>query len=95
MITPTKNRVVLLPEPEEQKTASGIILQNANSKKGGTLRWAKVEAIGEQDKEHKAPLLRVGQRVLFNDYDGYNVILDKDDRIVIPISGIWAVDDAA
>jgi len=96
MITPTRNRLLVKPDPKEKviKGTGGIelVLTQANIKQGGTLRWATVEAIGAIDKDKSEPAIRVGSRVLINDYDGYEVQGDKDGRVLIPVEGIYGVE---
>lgn len=93
MILPAKNRVVILPDPAEQ-VVGGIYVNNYTRKEGGTLRWGTIESVGDVDEEHADTRLKAGVRVLYNDYDGYEIQNDNEKRLVIPTVGIYAFEKA-
>ena len=56
----TKNRVVILPDPKEEKTASGLYIPESAKEK--PLRGTVI-AVSEIDEDGKSPVLKAGDVV--------------------------------
>ncbi len=79
-IAGTKNRVVVLPFPSEEKTESGLYIpDNAKEKPmKGT-----VVSVSEKDEEGKSPVIKAGDIVLYGKYAGQEITLDGKDYLVM------------
>ena len=84
-IQPTQDRVLIIPEAGEEKTAGGIIIPQEAQKKS---QIGSIKAVGPGTKE-KPMTLQVKQRVLYSAYSGTEfetngekyLILRQDDII--------------
>lgn len=85
-IQPTEDRVVVTPEPHEEKTASGIILPQNDQEKSHT---GTIVAVGPGTKDN--PLtLKVGDRVLCNKYGYTEITLENQDYLILRASDVLA-----
>lgn len=76
----TKNRVVVLPAPAEEKTASGLFIpDNAKEK---PLR-GEVISVSEVDEDGKSPVLKAGDIVMYGKYSGQELSLDGADYLIM------------
>lgn len=86
-IKPLGERVVVMPAPAEEKTASGIIIPDTAKEKpqNGT-----VVAIPDENKE--TPItVKVGDNVLYGKYAGTEITIDGEDYLIMNESDILAV----
>lgn len=80
---PIFDRVVVLPEPSESVSASGIVLPETSMERP---QFGKVVAVGDGenfDNEKVEMKVKVGQRVLFNKYAGAELKLDGKSYVVL------------
>ncbi|MDD5710436.1 MAG: co-chaperone GroES [Candidatus Marinimicrobia bacterium] len=85
-IQPLDERVLVKPLPEEEKTASGLIIPDTAKEKKyqGT-----VVAVGT-DKELK-DIVKVGDTVLYGRYAGDEIKLDGEEHILLNRKDILAI----
>lgn len=92
MLKPLGNRVLLEVEEEETTTASGIVLPDSAKDKQ---QFAKVVAVGEGkllDSGERLPLeVRVGDKVIFEQYAGTELKHEGNEYLVIKDTDIIAV----
>lgn len=82
-ITPLFSRVVVLPESQEETTASGIVLaETANKEKPAQ---GKVIAVGPEAK-----VLKEGDTVLFKKYSPTEVTIDNEDYFLLDEEDVLA-----
>ena len=86
-IKPLADRVLILPQPAEEKTIGGIIIPDSAKEK--PLR-GEVLAVGEGTKD-EAMVLKVGDRVLYGKYAGTEVSVDGNDYLIMKQSDILAI----
>lgn len=69
----SKNRVIVLPDPKEEKTASGIYIPDTAQEKPtrGT-----VIAVSEIDEEGHKPTVKSGDVVLYHKHSGQELSVD-------------------
>ena len=84
-IRPTWNRVVLVLDSVEEKTAGGIIIPS-ESQKAATTGTVVVCADNEFNEE-----LNKGDRVLFGKYAGTPIKVQNEDFIIMNVNEILAV----
>ena len=81
-IRPLNDRVLVLREDEEQKSAGGIIIPDTAKEKP---QRGKVVAVGsgKRDKDGKRiPLeVKVGDRILFSKYGGTEIKIDNVEHV--------------
>ncbi|MDW8394384.1 MAG: co-chaperone GroES [Chitinophagales bacterium] len=82
---PNEDRVLVQPEPAEEKTASGIIIPDTAKEKP---QRGKVVAVGEGSKE-KPVTVKVGDRVLYGKYAGTEITIDGEDYLIMRNSDIF------
>jgi len=91
-LTPLGDRIVVKPEPAEEKTRSGIVLPDTAKEKPveGT-----VIAIGSGrvlDNGQKVPLeVKIGDRVIYSKYGGTEVKIDNEEYVILRGEDILAV----
>jgi len=84
-ISPLHDRVVIIPDPKETVTASGIVIPDTASKEKPQL--GTVLAVGpgafDDSGKRKSMTVKVGDTVLFGKYSGDDVELEaKDGKLV-------------
>jgi len=86
-IKPLGDRVVVLPGPAEEKTASGIIIPDTAKEKPqeGTIVAA---GSGTQDEKME---VKVGDTVLYGKYSGTEITIDGKDYLIMRQSDILAI----
>jgi chaperonin GroES len=93
-IRPLHDRVVIKREPEERKSAGGIVIPDTASEKP---TFGKVIAVGRgkvlNSGQIRALDVNVGDRVLFGKYSGNEVKVDNQDVIVMREDDVMAVVD--
>lgn len=85
-IQPLDERVLVKPLPEEEKTASGLIIPDTAKEKK---YQGNVVAVGT-DKELK-DIVKVGDTVLYGRYAGDEIKLDGEEYILLNRKDILAI----
>ena len=86
-IKPLADRVLVLPNEAEQKTAAGIIIPDTAKEK--PLR-GKVLAVGQGTKDHEMTV-KVGDEVLYGKYSGTEVEIDGTKYMIMKEGDIYAI----
>ncbi|CAB4185625.1 GroS Co-chaperonin GroES (HSP10) [uncultured Caudovirales phage] len=73
--TPTSNRLLVLPDPAEEKTRGGLIIPQTDQKR---TRAGQIVAIGPDVKHAK-----IGQRVSYGEYSGQETKFEDIDFLVM------------
>jgi chaperonin GroES len=86
-IKPLGDRVVVQPEPAEEKTASGIIIPDTAKEKplAGT-----VVAVGQGNGDEKMEV-KPGDKVLYGKYTGTEITIDGKDYLIMRQSDLLAI----
>ncbi len=86
-IQPLSDRVLIEPNPAEEKTASGLYIPDTAKEKplAGT-----VVAVGPGTSEVKMEV-KVGDKVLYGKYAGTEVTVDGKDYLIMRQSDIFAI----
>jgi len=91
-LTPIGDRVVVKPEPEEQRTKSGIVLPDTAKEKP---QEGTVVAVGTGrvlDNGQKVPLeVKVGDKVIYSKYGGTEVKIDDEEFVILSERDILAI----
>jgi chaperonin GroES len=91
-LRPLRDKVVVKPSVEEEKTAGGIFLPDTAKKKP---QEGSVIAVGAgrilDDGSVKAPSVNVGDTVIYSKYGGTEVTLDGQDYVLLDEDQIFAV----
>jgi chaperonin GroES len=91
-VRPLQDRVLIKREKEEETTAGGIIIPDTAKEK--PIR-GEVVAVGngkiQEDGTSRKLDVKVGDRVLFGKYQGAEVKLDGEERLIIREDDILAV----
>jgi len=89
---PLGDRLLVKPNPSEEKTKSGIVLPDSAQEKP---QEGKVVAVGEgakDDKGKKIPMeVKVGDVVLYSKYSGTEVKIEGDEHLIIKESDVLAI----
>jgi chaperonin GroES len=85
-IKPLDERVLIKPQPEEEKTASGLIIPDTAKEKK---YQGDVIAVGT-NKELK-DIIKVGDVVLYGRYAGDEIKVDGEDYILLNRKDILAI----
>jgi chaperonin GroES len=85
-IKPLDERVLIKPQPEEEKTASGLIIPDTAKEKK---YQGEVIAVGT-DKELKE-IVKVGDVVLYGRYAGDEIKVDGEEYILLNRKDILAI----
>ena len=86
-IQPLADRVLILPDEAEQRTASGIIIPDTAKEKP---QRGKVLAIGKGTKDHEMTV-KVGDNVLYGKYSGTEIDIDGTKYMIMKESDIYAI----
>ena len=90
-ITPvagSKNRVIVQPAAAEVKTAGGIIIPDTAKEKP---QRGTVMATSSKDEDGNAPIVKVGDTVLYGKYAGTEISVDGGDYLIMRESDILAI----
>ena len=91
-LTPIGDRVVVKPEPEEQKTKSGIVIPDSAKEKPSE---GTVVAVGTGrilDNGQKVPVeVKIGDKVIYSKYGGTEVKIDDEEYIILAEKDILAI----
>lgn len=89
---PLGDRILVKPNPSEEKTKSGIVLPDSAKEKP---QEGKVVAVGSgarDDKGNKIPMeVKVGDVVLYSKYSGTEVKINGEEHLIIRESDILAI----
>ena len=90
-IDPLSDRVVVMPEDAEEKTASGIILPDTAQEKP---HMGKIVAAGPGKVSDNGSVvkmsLQTGDKVLYGKYSGTEITLDGNEVLIMRESDILA-----
>ena len=90
-VKPLSDRIVVKPEPAEEKTASGIILPDTAQEKP---QMGTVMAVGPGKSSDSGDIiamaLKKGDKVLYGMYSGTEIRVDGDDVLIMRESDILA-----
>jgi chaperonin GroES len=91
-IRPLHDRVVVKREPDERKSAGGIVIPDTASEKP---TFGKVVAVGQgkvfDNGQIRAPDIKVADRVLFGKYSGTEVKVNNEELVVMREDDVMAV----
>ncbi len=91
-LTPLGDRVVVKPEPGEEKTRSGIVLPDSAKEKS---QEGTVVAVGFGrflENGQKVPIeVKVGDKVIYSKYGGTEVKIEDEEYIILQERDILAV----
>ena len=91
-LKPLEDRVVVLPQAAEEKTASGIILPDTAKEKPQVGEVAQVgPGKRNDDGSRQAPEVGVGDKVLYSKYAGTDIKLGGDEYVLLSEKDILAV----
>jgi chaperonin GroES len=89
---PLGDRLLVKPNPSEEKTKSGIVLPDSAKEKP---QEGKVIAAGKgaiDEKGNKIPMeVKVGDVVLYSKYSGTEVKIDGQEHLIIKESDVLAI----
>lgn len=86
-IQPLSDRVLIQPNPAEERTASGLIIPDTAKEKPLA---GKVVAVGPGTTEVKMEV-KVGDEVLYGKYAGTEVNVEGKDYLIMRQSDIFAI----
>lgn len=86
-IKPLADRVLVVPAPAEEKTASGIIIPDTAKEKP---QKGKVVAAGPGKKDEPMTV-KVGDHVLYGKYGGTEITIDGVEYMIMRESDIYAI----
>jgi len=86
-IQPLSDRVVVLPQAAETKTASGLYIPDSAKEKP---QQGSIAAVGNGKKDHKMTV-KVGDTVLYGKYSGTELKLDGKDYLIMREEDILAI----
>ena len=86
-IKPLSDRVLIQPNPAEEKTAAGLIIPDTAKEKPLA---GKVVAVGPGTSEVKMEV-KVGDQVLYGEYAGTEVTVEGETYLIMRQSDIFAV----
>jgi chaperonin GroES len=84
----SKNRVVVKAAAAEEKTAGGIYIPDTAKEKPSK---GTVMAVSPKDEDGNAPVVKVGDVVLYGKYAGTEFPIDGVDYLTMRESDIWAI----
>ena len=86
-IKPLSDRVLIQPNPAEEKTAAGLIIPDTAKEKPLA---GKVVAVGRGTSEGKMEV-KVGDQVLYGKYAGTEVTVEGETYLIMRQSDIFAI----
>ena len=86
-VKPLSDRVLILPNPAEEKTAGGLIIPDTAKEKPLA---GKVVAVGPGTSEGKMEV-KVGDQVLSGQYAGPEIQIDGTDYLIMKQNDILAI----
>ncbi len=93
-IRPLHDRVVVKREPQEQRSAGGIVIPDTAGEKP---TFGKVIAVGQgkilENGQTRAVDIKVGDRVLLGKYSGTEVKVNNEELVVMREDDVMAIVD--
>ncbi len=93
-LRPLHDRVVVEREPQERKSAGGIVIPDTAGEKP---TFGKVLAVGQgkvlDNGQARVPDIKVGDRILFGKYSGTEVRVNNIELVVMREDDVMAVLD--
>lgn len=86
-VKPLADRVLVEPEPAEEKTASGIFIPDSAKEKP---QRGKIIAVGTGKVDEPMTVV-VGDTVLYGKYSGTEITIDGSDYLIMRESDIFAI----
>ena len=86
-VKPLSDRVLIQPNPAEEKTAGGLIIPDTAKEKPLA---GKVIAVGPGTKEVTMEV-KVGDQVLYGKYAGQEIQVDGEDYLIMKQNDILAI----
>ncbi len=86
-LKPLADRVLVLPEQAEEKTAGGIIIPDTAKEKP---QKGTVVVCGEGKKDEPMTV-KPGDKVLYGKYSGTEITIDGKDYLIMRESDIYAI----
>lgn len=86
-VKPLADRVLVEPEPAEEKTASGIFIPDSAKEKP---QRGKIIAVGTGKVDEPMTVV-VGDTVLYGKYSGTEINIDGGDYLIMRESDIFAI----
>ena len=91
-LTPIGDRVVIKPEPAEERTQSGIVLPDSAKEKP---QEGTIIAVGTGrvlDNGQKVPIeVKIGDRVVYAKYAGTEIKIGQDEYVILAEKEILAI----
>ncbi len=91
-LTPLADKVVIKPEPLEEKTRSGIVLPDTAKEKPSE---GTVVAVGSgrtlDNGQRVAVEVKIGDKIIYSKYGGTEVKLEGEDLIILQERDILAI----
>lgn len=87
VVIPLIDRVFIIPNPTESKTASGIIIPDSAKEKAVI---GKVISVGAGKKDEPMTV-KSGDMVLYGKYSGSDLVVDTKEHIIMRESEIYAI----
>lgn len=89
---PLGDRLLVKPNPSEEKTKTGIVLPDSAKEKPQEGKVIAAGNGGRDDKGNKVPMeVKVGDVVLYSKYSGTEVKIDGEEHLIIRESDVLAV----
>ncbi len=86
-VKPLSDRVLILPNPAEEKTAGGLIIPDTAKERPLA---GKVVAVGPGTQEVKMEV-KVGDQVLYGKYAGQEIHVEGEDYLIMKQADILAI----
>lgn len=91
-LVPIGDRLVVKPEPEEQKTKSGIVLPDSAKEKPSEGTVIAVGPGRTLDSGQRVPLeVKIGDKIIYAKYGGTEVKVDEEEYIILNERDILAI----
>jgi len=91
-LVPIGDRVVVKPEPEEEKTKGGIVLPETAKEKPQSGTVIAVGTGKTLENGQRVPLdVKVGDRIIYSKYGGTEVKLNGEEYIILNERDILAI----
>ena len=91
-VRPLNDRLLVLREPEAEKTKGGVIIPDTAKEKPQKGKVVAVGPGGRNDKGERVPLdVTVGQKILFSKYAGTDIEIDGTEHVFMREDDILTV----
>lgn len=91
-LTPLGDRVIVKPDPEEQKTKSGIVLPDSAKEKPqeGTIVAVGSGRVLESGKK-VPPEVKIGDKIIYSKYGGTELKVNNEEYVFLSERDILAI----